>query len=92
MPFFEKFRRWLKGSFFCKKCRREFHTMCFGFGEAICPDCYKGEQPFLFFDNSYLLNRITAHLLNQRTTQTDSPSYDPTLIHPTSVPTAIEIT
>ena len=40
--------------------------MCFGYGEAICPDCYDGEQSFLSFDNSYWLNRITAHLLNHR--------------------------
>jgi hypothetical protein len=92
MPFSEKFRRWLKGSFDCKKCGGEFHTMCFGFGEAICPNCYNGEQPFLFFDNSYWLNRITAHLPNQRTPQTEPPSHDPTLIHPTSIPPAIEIT
>ena len=66
--------------------------MCFGFGEAICPNCYNGEQPFLFFDDSYWLNRITAHLLNQRTPQPEPPSHDPTIIHPTSIPPAIEIT
>jgi len=58
--------RWLKGSFVCKKCGREFFTMCFGFGTSICPDCYRGEQPFMFFDNGYWLNRITTILLNHR--------------------------
>jgi len=38
--------------------------MSFGFGTAICPDCYQGEQPFIFFDNGYWLNRITTILLN----------------------------
>jgi hypothetical protein len=32
--------------------------MCFGFGTAICPGCYQGEQPFVFFDDSYWLNRL----------------------------------
>jgi len=61
----ESFRKWLKGSFVCRKCNREFYTMCFGFGGAICPDCYDGEQPFLFFDPSYWLNRVTSRLINQ---------------------------
>jgi hypothetical protein len=92
MPFSEKFRRWLKGSFDCKKCGREFHTMCFGLGEAICPNCYNGEQPFLYFDDSYWLNRVTAHLLNQRATQKEPHFYDPILIPQTSIPPAIELT
>jgi hypothetical protein len=34
-------RKWLNGNFTCKKCGKEYNTMCFGFGETICPDCYK---------------------------------------------------
>jgi len=88
---FERFRRWLKGSFICRKCGGEFHTMCFGFGEAVCPDCYKGEQPFIFFDSSYWLNRVTAHLLNQGAPPSERASYDPELIGPDLMPPAIEV-
>ncbi len=42
--------------------------MSFGFGEAICPDCYQGEHTFLFFDESYLLNRIITRLQNHERT------------------------
>lgn len=58
LPFLRKLRRWLEGSFVCIRCHREFHIASFGFGKAICPDCYKGESQFLFFDHSYWLNVI----------------------------------
>lgn len=32
--------------------------MTFGYGAAVCPDCYAGEQPFLFFDDRFWLNRF----------------------------------
>jgi hypothetical protein len=32
--------------------------MSFGYGEAICPNCYNGEEQFIFFDKNYVLNRI----------------------------------
>ena len=38
--------------------------MFFGYGETICPNCYEGEQPYIFFEESYWLNRIIARLLN----------------------------
>lgn len=66
--------------------------MCFGFGEAICPDCYEGEEKFLFFDNRYWLNRIMARVFNQRTPTSEPISPDPTIIHSTSETSMIEIT
>jgi len=66
MPPFENFHRWLKGSFVCKRCGKEVYALFFGYGKTICPDCYDGEQSFIFFDGRYWLNRITAHLLKQR--------------------------
>lgn len=60
---FERFRRWLGGNFICQGCGRAFTILTFGFGKGICPDCYSGEQPFLFFDKSYFLNRVLACLL-----------------------------
>jgi len=44
--------------------------MSFGYGEAICPDCYKGEKNFLFFDKGYWLNRIISHLFTTETSPT----------------------
>jgi len=66
--------------------------MCFGYGEAICPDCYDWEQPFLFLDGSYWLNRITAHLLNHRASQLKPYSPDPILIQRNHIPHEIEVT
>ncbi|MCZ2809683.1 MAG: hypothetical protein O2V44_10045 [Candidatus Bathyarchaeota archaeon] len=62
---FEKLSFWMKGRFVCRKCGREFHAFSFGFGEAICPDCYEGEPEFLFLDTRYWLNRIMIHLTGQ---------------------------
>ena len=91
MPLFRRFHRWLSGNFTCRKCGREFYTMCFGYGEAICPDCYQGEQPFLFFDNTYWLNRITAHLLNHSAPKTPPAADESPLIHQPPTPPPIEM-
>ena len=40
--------------------------MTFGFGTAVCPDCYDGEQPFLFFDDGFWLNRVMTKILGRR--------------------------
>jgi hypothetical protein len=53
-----KLSKWLTGTFQCMKCGKEFHTMTFGYGEAICPDCYHGEKHFLIYDEKYWLNRL----------------------------------
>jgi|GEM_PF-6350331 len=92
MALFEKFHRWLRGSFVCRKCGRRFHTMCFGFGEAICPDCYDGERQFLFFDNSYWLNRIIDHLINPGARPSKPHSLDPALMHQAPIQAEIEMT
>lgn len=37
--------------------------MSIGYGDAICPQCYNGEEHFIFFDNSYWLNRLLIKLI-----------------------------
>jgi len=86
----EKLRRWMNGTFVCTKCGKEYHTMTFGFGEAICPDCYQGEKQFIIFDTSYWLNRITAHLLRQKP-QRRKPDIDHTLTNQIHTHPEIEI-
>lgn len=54
--------------------------MCFGFGDAICPDCYLGEQSFLTFDDSYWLNRIIIRILNLNKHQLEAASTEQTLL------------
>ena len=39
--------------------------MTFGYGAAICPECYEGEGGFLFFDGGYWLNRVLMRLLGR---------------------------
>jgi hypothetical protein len=41
-----------------QKVQKKVHVITFGFGEAICPKCYSGEERFLFYDDTYWLNRI----------------------------------
>ena len=62
---FERLRRWLGGSFICTKCGKNYQIFSFGFGDGICPNCYDGEKQFLFFDNSFSLNRVLNRLLNR---------------------------
>jgi hypothetical protein len=69
----KNFQKWLKGLFICEKCRREFFSMGFGFGASICPDCYDSEQPFMIFDESYWLNRITSIIFNHRAHSLGTP-------------------
>ena len=88
---FERFHRWLNGSFICKRCGRELHTMSFGFGEAICPDCYRGERQFLFFDDSYWLNRIITLLLKLEAPKSKPIYHDPIQIHQAGTQPEIEV-
>lgn len=83
MPFLKKFTLWLSGTFYCRKCSETFHTFSFGFGECICPDCYAGEERFLFFDKTYWLNRLISKGLKDiqpLRRQTDTTSYQETSI------------
>ena len=36
--------------------------MSFGYGEAVCPECYINMEPFLTLDESYWLNRLLLRL------------------------------
>ena len=45
---FDKLRSWLRGEYTCRKCGKTYFSLSFGTGEMICPECYKGEQPFIF--------------------------------------------
>ena len=36
--------------------------MSFGYGEAVCPECYNNEESFLMLDESYWLNRLLLRL------------------------------
>lgn len=39
--------------------------MSLGFGMAVCPDCYEGEQKFIFINKNYFLNRIILPFFKQ---------------------------
>jgi hypothetical protein len=80
MGAFEKFTRWLNGSFTCRKCGHQFNTMTFGYGTAVCPQCYRGEEQFIFFDQSYWLNRIMAKLVKHQEEPKEEEPYDPLLM------------
>lgn len=77
---FGKLRLWLDGTFSCIRCGRTHHVMTFGFGKSICPDCYRGEESFLFFDQTYWLNRILARILNFMATPPEPTPLDPALL------------
>ncbi|MFX0211215.1 MAG: hypothetical protein ACFFDT_34865, partial [Candidatus Hodarchaeota archaeon] len=44
-------RRWLSSHFVCRKCGKTYHLMTFGYGTCICPDCFEGENPIVFFED-----------------------------------------
>jgi len=62
---FEKFRRWLSGTFTCRRCGLEVHALTFGYGTTICPDCYEGEEDFLRLDEGYWLNSLLSRLIKR---------------------------
>lgn len=61
-----KIVRWLNGEVTCTGCGKEYHTMSFGYGIGICPDCYKGEQPIIELDSEYWLNRLVSRLTGRK--------------------------
>jgi len=65
--------------------------MTFGYGATICPDCYDGEQPFLFFDDKYWLNRIMMKLLGQWEQNIENKFEDALLGQSTYEPFEIDI-
>ena len=75
---FENLHRWLNGVFTCRKCDREFHAFSLGYGDVICPDCYNGETSFIFYDNTFWLNRLLTRLSPTRVFQPDAIVYKPT--------------
>jgi len=47
--------------------------MSFGYGEVTCPDCYKGEEPFIYPYKNHWLNGILARLRACLSTLTTKP-------------------
>jgi predicted DsbA family dithiol-disulfide isomerase len=65
--------------------------MSFGYGEVICPDCYNGEEQFIFLDKSYWLNRFLAHLLEPKTKQQEKHLNDQPLLEEAFNQSEVEI-
>jgi len=86
---FESFSRWLKGGFVCASCGREYHAMSFGFGEIICPECYKGEEDFISLDKGYWLNRMLACFIHQSRNKLQKSAESETLSYTTMAPLEI---
>lgn len=62
---FERLRRWLDGKLQCRLCGGMFYHMSLGYGEAICPDCYDGQDRFIFLDINFWLNRLVTRIRNR---------------------------
>ena len=54
--------------------------MSFGYGEAICPHCYTGEENFIFLDNGYWLNRLISKFIKQGTRPQKLEDFDEILL------------
>ena len=39
-------QRWLRGEYMCVRCGRTWYAPHFGTGKIVCPECYRGEQPW----------------------------------------------
>jgi len=46
-----RIKKWLRGIFTCRKCGKTYQLLTFGYGIVICPSCYKGENPFIYFED-----------------------------------------
>jgi hypothetical protein len=66
--------------------------MSFGYGESICPDCYDGEQPFIFLDDSFWLNRVLARCARPKMTKRKDDSIGQMLLDQAFVKPEMEIT
>lgn len=64
--YLERIKKWLNGEFQCLKCNRTFYLMSFGYGKAICPSCYEGENPFIYFQDP-IMRKIMRGLYNEKT-------------------------
>ena len=82
MSMFGNFFRWLSGSFVCVKCGRGVRLFTFGYGATVCPDCYRGEQPFVFFDDRFWMNRFLMRFVGQSGHRLESLYEDSVLDHP----------
>ena len=58
--------------------------MNFGYGTGICSDCYNNEKNFLFYDESYWLNRLYIKLLIKRVPE-EIKEYDEIILHETII-------
>ena len=92
MALFADFFRWLRGSFVCVRCGREFHLSTFGFGRAFCPDCYRGEGDFIFFDDGFWLNRLMMRFMGRGGAGPNAFDVDPALIHEVMGQPEVEVT
>ena len=54
------------------KCGRGVRLFTFGYGATVCPDCYRGEQPFVFFDDRFWMNRFLMRFVGQSGGQLES--------------------
>ena len=54
--------------------------MSFGYGETICPNCYDGENNFIFLDKSYWLNRLLSRNIEQDIPHKKLKDYDEILL------------
>ena len=68
-------RKWLSGEFQCLKCGRTFYLLTFGYGKVICPDCYKGGNSFIFFEDPIM------RIFNQKTDERRSRIEEEHRIH-----------
>ena len=91
MSTFSNFSRWLSGSFVCVKCGRGVRLFTFGYGATVCPDCYRGEQPFVFFDDRFWMNRVLLRFAGQSGCRLESLYEDSVLDYLTHGEPEIEV-
>ena len=56
------------------------NLLTFGYGNAICPQCFDGEEKIIFLDNGYLLNRLLSRFIQPRPYHQKIDDYDEILL------------
>jgi len=73
------------------KCGRGVRLFTFGYGAMVCPECYRGEQPFVFFDDRFWMNRVLIRFVGQSGHRLEPLCDDSVLDYPTHGKPEIEV-
>jgi hypothetical protein len=67
------------------------NLLSFGYGNAVCPQCFDGEDQIIFLDNTYWLNRLISRFIQPKPYPKKIDDYDEILLEQAQVSEDMEI-